>query len=174
MASRSANADGRGGCDPPPCGDRECGQRDCVRRAQYSRLSGWWHLCGQDRPAVTVRARHAVRRASDDSGEPRPGRQSSIILDSDHRRPGDCLCVPYTKEPVRVCADGPFRFPCYLPTTSLLNTFPPCPPCPEGHRRTPRRPSPRGFPRSRLRSSAGATRWSRRSGAPCERPWSGR
>ena len=104
----------------------------------------------------------------------RPGRQSSSILDSDHRRPGDCLCVPYTKEPVRVCADGPFRFPCYLPTTSLLNTFPPCPPCPEGHRRTPRRPSPRGFPRSRLRSSAGATRWSRRSGAPCARPWSGR
>ena len=51
----------------------------------------------------------------------RTGRQSSSILDSDHRRPGDSLCVPYTKEPVRVCADGPFRFPCYLPTTSLLN-----------------------------------------------------
>ena len=67
---------------------------------------------------------------------------------------GDCVLQP----------------PCY----SAISTFRPCR---RRHRR--RRASalpscPRGSPRRSLRSSGGARRWTRRSGAPSARPWSGR
>ena len=116
--------------------------------------------CRDRAPAAVTVAREPTAASSQPEGLCTNARKARRVCVADGRKG---LPVPFRRLP----------FADVFSTCLTSRPSRPCRPCPKRHRLEPHS-SPRGFPRSALRSSAGATRWNWRSGAPSAPPWWGR